>query len=134
MRANSFIAYGAIGIFALGLAGCGSDGKENNSPTATAGTSGAQVEIGNTINYGSFGTTAEIDCADGKSLNVGGSNNTLTVKGTCASVNIGGADNKITFDTINKELSVVGLNNTVTYKGGDPKVEDLGSGNKISKG
>ena len=39
-----------------------------------------QVEIGNTINYGSFGTTADIDCADGKSLNVGGSNNTLTVK------------------------------------------------------
>ena len=51
----------------------------------TAGTSGAQVEIGNTINYGSFGTTADIDCADGKSLNIGGSNNTLTVKGTCAS-------------------------------------------------
>jgi hypothetical protein len=101
---------------------------------ATAGTSGAQVEIGNTINYGSFGTTADIDCAEGKSLNVGGSNNSLTVKGTCASVNIGGADNKITFDNIDEDLSVVGLNNTVTYKAGDPKVEDLGSGNKISKG
>jgi len=105
-----------------------------DAPMATAGTSGAQVEIGNTINYGSFGTTADIDCADGKSLNVGGSNNSLTVKGTCASVNIGGADNKITFDNIDKDLSVVGLNNTVTYKAGDPKVEDLGSGNKISKG
>ena len=66
------------------------------TPTATAGTSGAQVEVGNTINYGSFGTTADIDCADGKSLNIGGSNNTLTVKGTCANVNIGGADNKVT--------------------------------------
>ena len=80
----------------LGLAGCGSDSSDTNTPTATAGSSGAQVEIGNTINYGSFGTTADIDCADGKSLNVGGSNNTLTVKGTCANVNIGGADNKIT--------------------------------------
>ena len=99
-----------------GLAGCGSESKETSAPTATAGTSGAQVEIGNTINYGSFGTTADIDCADGKSLNVGGSNNTLTVKGTCAAVNIGGADNKITFEKIDKELSVVGLNNTVTYK------------------
>ena len=55
--------------------------SDTDSPTATAGTSGAQVEVGNTINYGSFGTTADIDCADGKSLNVGGSNNTLTVHG-----------------------------------------------------
>ena len=119
---------------AVGLAGCGSESKDTNTPTATAGSSGAQVEIGNTINYGSFGTTADIDCADGKSLNVGGSNNTLTVKGTCASVNIGGADNKITFDKIDKELRVVGLNNTVTYKDGDPKVNDLGSGNNDQKG
>jgi hypothetical protein len=134
MRIASVIACSAIAASALGLAGCGSDSKDTNSPTATAGSSGAQVEIGNTINYGSFGTTADIDCVDGKSLNVGGSNNTLTVKGTCASVNIGGADNKITFDKVDKELSVVGLNNTVTYKAGDPKIEDLGSGNKISKG
>jgi hypothetical protein len=134
MRRDSVLACLAIATCALVLAGCGSENKETNSPTATAGSSGAQVEIGNTINYGSFGTTADIDCADGKSLNVGGSNNTLTVKGTCASVNIGGADNKITFDKVDKELSVVGLNNTVTYKEGDPKVDDLGSGNKISKG
>ena len=78
------------------LAGCGSESSDTDTPTATAGTSGGQVEVGNTINYGSFGTTADIDCADGKSLNIGGSNNTLTVKGTCANVNIGGADNKVT--------------------------------------
>src|SRR3979409_1305381 len=112
----------------LGLVGCSSGSKNNNSPTATAGTSGAQVEVGNTINYGSVGTTADIDCADGKSLNVGGSNNTLTVKGTCSSVNVGGADNKITFEKVDKDISVVGVNNTVTYKTGDPKVSDLGSG------
>ena len=134
MRTHSFIASAAIAVCALGLAGCGSQSKDSNAPTATAGTSGAQVEIGNTINYGSFGTTAEIDCGGGKSLNVGGSNNTLTVRGTCGSVNIGGADNKITFDTVDKALSVVGLNNTVTYKNGNPKVDDLGSGNTISKG
>jgi hypothetical protein len=134
MRPVSALAGCGIVACAIGLAGCGSDSKDTNAPTATAGSSGAQVEIGNTINYGSFGTTADIDCASGKSLNVGGSNNTLTVKGTCVSVNIGGADNKITFDTVDKELSVVGLNNTVTYKDGDPKVDDLGSGNSIKKG
>jgi hypothetical protein len=116
------------------LAGCGSDSSDTNSPTATVGTSGVQVEIANTINYGSVGTTAEIDCADGKSLTIGGSNNTLTVKGTCANVNIGGADNKVAFQKIESGLSVVGLNNTVTYSEGDPHVNDTGSGNSISKG
>ena len=123
-----------LAVPVIALAGCGSDGGEHQlADGSTAGTSGAQVEVGNTINYGSFGTTADLDCADGKSLNVGGSNNTLTVRGTCASVNVGGADNKITFDKIDKELSVVGLNNTVTYKDGDPKVNNLGSGNAIKK-
>ena len=100
MRAPSRISIAAIGVAALALAGCGSNSSDTNSPSATAGSSGAQVEIGNTINYGSFGTAADIDCADGKSLNVGGSNNTLTVKGTCASVNIGGADNKVTLESV----------------------------------
>ena len=106
------------------LAGCGSgDGK-----------SGRAVEVASTINYGSFGTTTEIDCADGKSLNVGGSNNTITVKGSCTSVNVGGADNKIKVARIDRELSVVGLNNTITYADGSPDVNDAGSGNRISGG
>ena len=122
----------ALATVALGLAGCG--GSNSNSPTMTLGTSGVQVEIANTINYGSVGTTADIDCAEGKSLTIGGSNNTLTVKGTCANVNIGGADNKVTFEKIEAGLSVVGLNNTVSYTEGDPKVNDTGSGNSIRKG
>lgn len=121
-------------LAAVGLTGCGDDGRNADSPTVTAGTSGAQVEFGNTINYGSFGTTADIDCADGKSLNVGGSNNTLTVRGTCATVNIGGADNKIRLERIDKELSVVGLNNTVRYRDGNPRINNLGSGNDIKQG
>mgnify|MGYP002630419430 FL=1 len=129
---------GWLGVAALattlGLTACGSNSQDTSDPTATAGPSGAQVEIGNTINYGSFGTTADIDCTDGKSLNIGGSNNTLTVKGTCANVNIGGADNKLTIERVNSELSVVGLNNTVTYSEGDPKINDTGSNNTVTKG
>src|SRR5271166_5077461 len=129
-------------VLVFGIAGCG--GKNNNavpstsgsaSPTATSPTTstGAQFDIGNTINYGSLGTTTTLDCGDGKSLNVGGSNNTLTVNGTCGTVSIGGADNKITIDKIDKHLNVVGFNNTITYKDGNPKVENLGSGNTINK-
>ena len=125
---------GATAVVATVLTGCGGQDKNPADPTATAGKSGGQVEIGNTINYGSFGTTTDLDCADGKALNVGGSNNTLTVRGTCSSVNIGGADNKITFEEIGSDISIVGLNNTITYKNGDPKVSNLGSGNTINKG
>lgn len=132
MRANSPGVLGSVAcVAALALAGCGGG---NDSASATAGQSGVQVEIANTINYGSVGTTADIDCADGKSLTIGGSNNTLTVKGTCANVNIGGADNRITLERISVGLSVVGLNNTVTYSDGDPPVHDTGSGNSIRKG
>lgn len=105
------------------LAGCGSDD----------GRTGSQVQVGNTINYGSFGTKADIDCGQGKSLNVGGSNNTLTVVGSCASVSVGGADNAITVARIDGELSVVGLNNSVRYKAGEPKVTDTGTGNRITR-
>jgi hypothetical protein len=104
---------------AAALAGCGSDGA--------AGT------VDPTINYGSYGGTADIDCANGKSLNVAGSNNTLTVSGSCASVRVGGADNTIKLARIDGELSVAGFNNTITYKAGDPNVDDAGSGNRISR-
>ncbi|WP_102141853.1 DUF3060 domain-containing protein [Mycobacterium hubeiense] len=131
---RAIVGVGAVAAAMIAVAGCGSESQDTNRPTATAGEQGGQIEVGNTINYGSFGTTADIDCADGKSLNVGGANNTLTVKGTCANVNIGGSDNRITFDRIDKELSVVGLNNTITYKDGDPTINNTGSNNKISKG
>lgn len=108
----------------LAIAGCGSDGDRG----------GRQIEVGSTINYGSFGTRADIDCGQGKSLNVGGSNNTLTVRGTCASVSVGGADNAITIARVDGELAVVGLNNTVTYQDGDPEVTDTGTGNRVSPG
>lgn len=113
-------------ITALGITGCASKKQEADKPPV--------AEMGNTINDGTFGKTDTLDCADGKSLNIGGSENTLTVKGRCASVIIGGDDNRITFDKVDTELIVAGLNNTVTYRNGDPQVQDLGDGNRITKG
>jgi hypothetical protein len=125
---------GAAAVTVVGLGGCASHTSDIDSTGASARTAGAQVQVGDVINYGSFGTIAEIDCADGLSLKVGGSNNTLKVTGKCARVSIGGAENEIVLATIEKNLSVVGLNNTVTYKAGDPKVDKLGSGNEVKKG
>jgi hypothetical protein len=130
----------------FGLAGCVSKNDNTvpstSSPTSSSGSPGstpsttrpgAQFDIGNTINYVSTGTTTTLDCGDGKSLNVGGFNNTLTVTGACGTVSIGGGDNKITVDKIGGQLNVVGSHNAISYKDGDPKVENLGSGNTINK-
>ena len=129
MRPNisTVVALGSIAVLAaFGITGCGSKKQEAPGPPV--------AEMGNTINDGTFGATETRDCADGKSLNIGGSKNTLTVKGRCDSVIIGGDDNKITFDKVDTELTVAGLNNTITYRNGDPSVQDLGTGNSITKG
>ncbi|HTM85417.1 MAG TPA: DUF3060 domain-containing protein [Mycobacterium sp.] len=130
-------AAAAVGVVVTGVAGCGSKDNDSTAPTSTGSTGGsptAQLQVGDTLNYGSVGTTAELDCADGKSLNVGGSNNTLTVTGTCATVRIGGTDNKITIANVDTDLSIVGFNNTVIYQAGEPTVTDLGSNNTVNKG
>jgi Protein of unknown function (DUF3060) len=124
-----------VGIAAItALSGCGAESSDTNSPTATVGSSGATVELGNTINFGGSGVTTEIDCADGKSLNVGLNNNTLTVKGTCAEVRVGGSDNTITLDQVDKLINVVGSDNKVTFKAGSPKIETLGNNNQVANG
>ncbi len=104
----------------LVLAGCGT------APDPAVGP-------GADVTYGSFGTKADIDCGEGRSLSIGGSNNSLTVLGRCSSVTVGGADNTVTLHQVDGELSVTGLNNTVRYRSGDPAVTDTGSNNRISR-
>ena len=95
----------AVRVYATALvllltAGCGSGAPAINPAAAIA--------------YDSLGTRAEIDCENGKYLTIGGSNNTLTVRGICAAVRVVGSDNRITIERIDGELSVDGVNNTVS--------------------
>lgn len=106
-----------------GVAGCGSEAPESARVSKS---------FDETINYQSFGTTSAVDCADGKSLTVAGSNNRLTVRGRCEAVNVAGADNRITVERVEKSLTVTGLNNSITYRSGEPTVDDRGSGNTIA--
>lgn len=124
MSAYSPVMLLAALAVSMPLAGCGSDDSGPPTPPTP----------GSTITYSSFGTTADLDCGRGKSLNVAGSNNTLTVRGSCASVSVGGADNTILAERIDGSLSVAGLNNTVSYQLGEPTVNDEGTGNRISWG
>lgn len=111
--------------------GCGAE--NGDAPVTTSGVLITPRDP-NTLSYGSVGTTAELDCADGKSLSVGGSNNRLTVHGRCATVRVGGSDNTIAIDKVDGELAMVGFNNTVTYRTGEPVVSDSGSNNTVKKG
>jgi hypothetical protein len=138
LTALAGVALSATALF--GIEGCGQNNNgtvpstgSSSTPAPSTSSTGAQFDIGNTINYVSTGTTTTLDCGDGKSLNVGGFNNTLTVRGTCGTVSVGGGDNKITVDKIDKNINVVGSHNAISYKDGEPKVENLGSGNTINK-
>ena len=130
----SILGASAVTLAAVtGLSDCGGATNSASSHSGKPKRATAQLEFGNTINYGAFGTNTQVNCDDGKSLNVGGSNNTLAVRGHCESVNILGADNRLVVDAVDRTLTIAGLNNSVTYRRGDPKIEDHGSGNTIAK-
>ncbi len=116
-----------VGVLALGVAGLVGCGSADDDPAPTA-------SAGSTLHYSSFGTKADIDCADGRSLDISGSNNTLAVTGTCASVNVAGADNRIRLEKVGQSVVVSGLNNTVVYSAGEPDITDHGTGNDIRRG
>lgn len=133
---NSIKTAGATGAIiaaaCIGLTGCTSTHGGSGSGSSSA--ANFPVEVGNTINYTSTGSNTVLDCANGKSLTVGGANNTLTVDGTCTTVNVGGTDNKVALDKVTTELDVVGMNAAVTYKDGAPKVTTTGKGSTVHKG
>lgn len=125
---GSFLIAGVALLALTGAAGCDSE----PGPESARISKHYDARFADTINYQSFGTTSAVDCADGKSLHVGGSNNKLTVRGRCEVVTVGGADNRITVERVDKALTVTGLNNSITYRGGEPAVDDSGSGNTIA--
>ncbi|OBF26844.1 DUF3060 domain-containing protein [Mycobacterium sp. ACS4331] len=122
----------AVPALAFGLIGCGSDEPAATTESSTA-TAPAPTGYGRTLHYSSFGTKADIDCGDRRPLDVSGSNNTLTVTGTCASVTVSGADNRLRVTDVADSIVVTGLNNTVVYDNGEPEVTDSGTGNDIRR-
>ncbi len=116
----------------LSLVGCGSDTAPENTAAPTT-TTPARAGAGSALHYSSFGTEADIDCGDGRALDISGSNNTLRVVGNCASVSITGADNRVQLEKVTDALEVGGLNNTVAYVDGEPDIVNSGTGNRIRR-
>ncbi|SHS33179.1 Protein of uncharacterised function (DUF3060) [Mycobacteroides abscessus subsp. abscessus] len=140
----------AVAVTAVGLAGCGiiKPGSSNptpgtwtppstststsTSPSASTPTS-AKVNIGDETVIGYFGQTTTATCEAGKSLNITGANNTLTITGPCETVTVSGFSNTVTFGELKTEVTVTGYGNKLTYKTGEPKVNNYGSNNTIQK-
>jgi Protein of unknown function (DUF3060) len=89
---------------------------------------------GNQAGFVASGQTATLDCAGGKAA-VLGSNNVLTVSGSCTGLDMYGSGNKITVQFgPAAEISFVGSGNSIRWTSSDgkpPKVSYVGSGNEL---
>lgn len=115
-------------------ASASASGTAETTSTGVLPTGSTSVQVGDTMVYASVGQTATVACEAGKSLNVTGSDNTLTVTGACETLSVGGTKNNITVDKVNTRITILGMDNTVTYKDGEPKVDKLGPNNTVTKG
>lgn len=114
------------------MAGSSAGCESHPAPKSTHISRDYDGRFSNTISYESFGATSSVDCAEGKTLNVAGSNNKLTVRGRCQSVTVAGSDNRITFEHIDRALTITGFNNAITYLDGAPTLSNRGSGNSVT--
>ena len=73
--------------------------------------------------------------AEGQDVTVNGSNNRVTIKGTCHALNISGSNNMVSVNSV-ASIALSGTDNQVawaTASGGEkPQVTDLGKDNKVS--
>ncbi|MDO3129185.1 DUF3060 domain-containing protein [Mycobacteroides abscessus subsp. bolletii] len=136
----------AVAVTTVGLAGCGiiKPGSSNPTPgtwtppststsTSASTPTSAKVNIGDETVIGYFGQTTTATCEAGKSLNITGANNTLTITGPCETVTVSGFSNTVTFGELKTEVTVTGYGNKLTYKTGEPKINNYGSNNTIGK-
>ncbi|WP_163861646.1 DUF3060 domain-containing protein [Myxococcus eversor] len=84
----------------------------------------------------SDGTVAH-DCADGGKVEIVGSDNKVTLTGTCELVEVTGSDNKVTVHTV-RRIETTGSGNSVTWKQGPekgkkPRVSNTGSNNRVTQ-
>ncbi|MCP3162288.1 DUF3060 domain-containing protein [Myxococcus qinghaiensis] len=81
--------------------------------------------------------TVTHDCADGGKVEIVGSDNKVTLTGTCELVEVTGSDNKVTVHTA-RRIETTGSGNSVTWKQGaekgkKPRISNTGSNNRIAQ-
>ncbi|TDV47024.1 DUF3060 domain-containing protein [Actinophytocola oryzae] len=79
------------------------------------------------------GLADTLDCGTGNYVVVDGSNNGLTITGTCTTVTVNGHDNTLRLAEAS-EITVAGVFNTIAWASGNPTVSDTGTQNKVGQG
>jgi hypothetical protein len=69
-------------------------------------------------------------CKDGEDIDVGGTNNQISLTGRCGKVTVEGIGNTVCLETA-ASIDAGGRNNTVTYTRGEPKVSRPGVGAQV---
>ncbi|BAX99302.1 hypothetical protein MSTE_04004 [Mycobacteroides stephanolepidis] len=72
-----------------------------------------------------YGLVTTIDCSDA-TVFVNGSQNVITVLGSCYAISVQGSSNTIIADNVVNDITVYGFNQKVLYKSGEPAVIDRG--------
>ncbi len=76
--------------------------------------------------------TEEHACAPGEDIDVSGTNNHLTLTGSCGEVTVSGLGQTVSIERA-AAITLSGKNNTVTWAHGEPKVTKSGAGNQASR-
>ncbi|MBK7860732.1 MAG: carboxypeptidase regulatory-like domain-containing protein [Archangiaceae bacterium] len=71
-------------------------------------------------------------CREGEDIDVGGTNNHVTLTGRCGAVTVAGIGNQVTLESAS-EIEVDGRSNTVSYRKGEPKISKPGAGAQVFK-
>lgn len=79
-----------------------------------------------------IGQTQSHACSEGENVDVGGTNNEVTLTGRCGEVTVAGLENTVILEAA-ASIDVSGKHNEVTWSKGEPKVTRSGS-NRVVKG
>lgn len=82
--------------------------------------------------FNGIGQTQSHACTEGENIDVGGTNNDVTLTGRCGEVTVGGLENTVIIEAA-ASIDVSGKNNEVTWSKGEPKVTRSGT-NLVVKG
>lgn len=110
--------------------------RESGGSGGTGGGTNPPAQGGATKVINESGTSIRHDCAGGGVV-VNGSDDAVTLTGSCPNVVVNGDDNSVTIARVDA-IQVNGDGNVVTWSAGasrgEPQVTTLGSGNRVTKG
>ncbi|RYZ42054.1 MAG: DUF3060 domain-containing protein [Myxococcaceae bacterium] len=99
-------------------------------------TAAAQDDSAESSNFEVTGSneTATHECKPGSTVEITGESNKVTLTGECKSVNVNGSNNTVTVEATSA-IDVTGMSNSVTWKRGHgkskPKISRTGMNNKV---